>query len=170
MAEPVGARRKTKLAVSVLGKTSTLEVVGDQYQNLYAGEWQEVDTGYVASIIKGILCQGKAFAEVSSLRLGGAAGNDVIGSFFMVNGYFGMQVNSSEERRILFSVWSPFEADDPASIPEEDRIKLLRKGVEVYPGEFGSEGSGGKSYLKQDWKAGSTYKFLLQGKTRRSRA
>ncbi|MCH5600166.1 DUF5077 domain-containing protein [Niabella ginsengisoli] len=38
-------------------------------------------------------------------------GNDIIGSYFMANGfgegYFGMQVNSDTERRILFSVWSP---------------------------------------------------------------
>lgn len=40
-------------------------------------------------------------------------GNDVIGSYFMANGfgegYFGMQVNSETERRVLFSVWSPFD-------------------------------------------------------------
>jgi hypothetical protein len=47
-------------------------------------------------------------------------GNDVMGSYFMANGfaegYFGIQVNSPVERRILFSVWSPFSTDDPKSI------------------------------------------------------
>jgi hypothetical protein len=92
---------------------------------------------------------------------------DKIGSYFMANGfgegYFGIQVNSSTERRVLFSVWSPFHTDDPASIPETHKIKMLKKGENVYTGEFGNEGSGGQSYLKYNWKAGETYKFLLQG-------
>lgn len=95
-------------------------------------------------------------------------GNDVIGSYFMANGfaegYFGMQVNSETERRILFSVWSPFHTDDPASIPADQKIKLLGKGPEVYTGEFGNEGSGGQSYLRFPWKAGNTYRFLLQAR------
>ncbi|PTS96800.1 nematoblast specific protein, partial [Flavobacterium sp. HMWF030] len=33
----------------------------------------------------------------------------------------------------------------------------------VHTGEFGNEGSGGQSYLKYNWKAGNTYKFLLHG-------
>lgn len=94
--------------------------------------------------------------------------NDVIGSYFMANGfgegYFGMQVNSEKERRILFSVWSPFTTDNPGAIPEDQKILLLKKGTGVYTGEFGNEGSGGQSYLKYNWKAGNTYQFLLQGK------
>lgn len=94
-------------------------------------------------------------------------GQDVIGSYFMANGfaegYFGMQVNSARERRILFSVWSPFKTDDPKSIPENQRISLLRKGKDVYAGEFGNEGAGGQSYLKFNWRAGETYRFLLRG-------
>lgn len=92
---------------------------------------------------------------------------DKMGSYFMANGfgegYFGIQVNSATERRILFSVWSPFATDDPKSIPENQRIKMLKKGENVHTGEFGNEGSGGQSYLKYMWKAGTTYKFLLQG-------
>jgi hypothetical protein len=91
--------------------------------------------------------------------------NDVIGSFFMANGfgegYFGMQVNSETERRILFSVWSPYSTDNPDEIPEEYKIKMLKKGKDVYTGEFGNEGSGGQSYLRYNWKAGNTYRFLL---------
>lgn len=99
-------------------------------------------------------------------------GQDQIGSYFMANGfaegYFGMQVNSSTERRILFSVWSPFVTDDPKSIPEEDKIKLLRKGEDVYTGEFGNEGSGGQSFLRYNWKADETYRFLLKGEPDRN--
>ncbi len=94
-------------------------------------------------------------------------GNDVIGSYFMANGfaegYFGIQVNSATERRILFSVWSPYATDNPARIPQELKITLLKKGNHVHAGEFGNEGAGGQSYLVYPWKAGMTYKFLLRG-------
>lgn len=96
------------------------------------------------------------------------AGNDVIGSYFMADGfaegYFGMQVNSLKERRILFSVWSPFSSDNPKEIPADKKIVLLKKGKDVHSGEFGNEGSGGQSYLRYNWKAGETYKFLLRAK------
>lgn len=95
------------------------------------------------------------------------AGQDVIGSYLMANGfaegYFGMQVNSPTERRVLFSVWSPYKTDDPKSIPDDQKIRMLRKGEGVHTGEFGNEGSGGQSYMKYNWKAGNTYRFLLQG-------
>ncbi len=95
-------------------------------------------------------------------------GNDVIGSYFMVNGfaegYFGIQVNSASERRILFSVWSPFHTDNPKDIPDDQKIILLKKGATVKTGEFGNEGAGGQSYMLYDWKSETTYKFLLQAK------
>lgn len=93
-------------------------------------------------------------------------GNDVIGSYYMANGfgqgYFGIQVNSETERRVLFSVWSPFDTQDPKEIPEHQQIKTLQRGKDVHIGEFGNEGSGGQSYLKYPWKAGTTYKFLTR--------
>lgn len=59
-------------------------------------------------------------------------GQDIIGSFFMADGfsegYFGMQVNSENERRILFSIWSPFSTDNPRKVPKEDRITHSEKG------------------------------------------
>ncbi len=95
-------------------------------------------------------------------------GNDPIGSYFMANGfaegYFGIQVNSPTERRILFSVWSPYKTDDPKEIPDDKKIILLKKGKGVHTGEFGNEGSGGQSYLKYNWKSGETYRFLLKAK------
>jgi hypothetical protein len=94
-------------------------------------------------------------------------GNDILGSYFMANGftdgYFGIQVNGPDERRILFSVWSPYKTNNPREIPDDYRIKLLKKGEEVHSGEFGNEGSGGQSYKKFMWKAGTTYGFLLKG-------
>jgi hypothetical protein len=94
-------------------------------------------------------------------------GQDALGTYCMANGfgegYCGMQVNSAKERRILFSVWSPFHTDDPKSIPESERVVLLKKGKEVRAQAFGGEGSGGQSYLIYPWKAGTVYRFLLHG-------
>jgi len=93
-------------------------------------------------------------------------GNDVTGSYFMADGfgegYFGFQVNSISERRILFSVWSPYQTDNPADIPEEYRVMLIRKGEATEIRDFGNEGSGGQSFMIFNWKAGTTYKFLLK--------
>lgn len=95
------------------------------------------------------------------------AGQDAIGTYCMANGfgegYSGMQVNSASERRILFSVWSPFHTDNPKAIPESERVVLLKKGKEVHAQAFGGEGSGGQSYLVYPWKAGAVYRFLLHG-------
>ncbi len=38
---------------------------------------------------------------------------------------------------------------------------MLKKGKSVYTGEFGNEGAGGQSFLKYNWKAENTYRFLL---------
>jgi hypothetical protein len=95
-------------------------------------------------------------------------GQDPIGSYFMANGfgegYFGIQVNSPKERRVLFSVWSPFKTDNPRDIPKDQRIAVLGRGPDVHVGEFGNEGSGGQSYLVYPWKAGTTYRFLTEVK------
>jgi len=96
-------------------------------------------------------------------------GKDPIGSYFMANGfssgYFGMQVNSETERRILFSVWSAYDTQDPNQIPAEYTVEPLGYGTGVTVGEFGGEGSGAQSYLVYDWKPGTTYKFLLKGES-----
>jgi hypothetical protein len=95
-------------------------------------------------------------------------GEDPIGSYFMANGfaegYFGIQVNGPEERRVLFSVWSPFRTDNPRDIPVDQRVALLARGPDVRTGEFGNEGSGGQSFLVYPWKSEVTYRFLTEVK------
>ncbi|MDE5422149.1 DUF3472 domain-containing protein [Ancylomarina sp. DW003] len=97
-------------------------------------------------------------------------GKDPIGSYYMANGfssgYFGMQVNSETERRILFSVWSAYDTQDPNQIPDEYTVEPLGYGSGVTVGEFGGEGSGAQSYWVYDWKPGTTYKFLLKGESK----
>ncbi len=81
-------------------------------------------------------------------------GQDQVGSYFMSNGfnggYFGIQVNSATERRVLFSIWDP----------SVGKTTLVRKGTNVVDNTFGGEGTGGQSYLVFNWQAGTTYKFL----------
>jgi hypothetical protein len=104
--------------------------------------------------------------EFASSEITVPEGEDPLGSYFMANGfgegYFGIQVNSATERRVLFSVWSPFSTDDPAAIPESDRVETLASGPGVRVGAFGGEGSGGQSFLVFPWRAGTTYRFLTR--------
>ena len=80
-------------------------------------------------------------------------------------GYFGMQVNSLTERRIIFSVWdSGDEAVDRKKVDDVNRVKLMDKGEGVYTGDFGNEGTGGHSHLKVMWKTGEKQRFLVTAK------
>jgi hypothetical protein len=80
-------------------------------------------------------------------------------------GYFGMQVNSPTERRIIFSVWdSGNEAIDRDKVGDENRVTLVAKGEGVYSGDFGNEGTGGHSHLKYGWKTGERQRFLVTAK------
>ena len=79
-------------------------------------------------------------------------------------GYFGMQVNSPTERRIIFSVWDAAEggdARDRSTVKEKNHTKLLAKGEGVHASVFGNEGTGGHSHLKYPWKTGETQKFVV---------
>lgn len=89
-------------------------------------------------------------------------------AYYMVNGfnggYFGIQINSPTERRVLFSIWSAFTTDNPKDIPDEFRVKLLNRGDNVTVNDFGNEGSGGQSYWRFNWKAETVYKLLVRAK------
>ncbi len=89
-----------------------------------------------------------------------------VGTYFMAcgwhRGYFGMQVNSATERRIIFSVWdSGSEAADRSRVGEQDRVSLLAKSEGVFSGDFGNEGTGGHSHLVYNWKTGEKQRFLV---------
>ena len=91
---------------------------------------------------------------------------DPTATFYMAcgwhRGYFGMQVNSPTERRIIFSVWdSGNEAVDRAKVADENRVQLVGKGEGVFSGDFGNEGTGGHSHLKYPWKTGEKQRFLV---------
>lgn len=94
---------------------------------------------------------------------------DPVWTFYMAcgwhRGYFGMQVNSPTERRIIFSVWdSGNEGVDRNKVAAENRVNLVGKGEGVYTGDFGNEGTGGHSHLKYMWKTGEKQRFLVTAK------
>lgn len=91
---------------------------------------------------------------------------DIPYSYYMATGfkrgYFGMQVNSKTERRVIFSVWDAGnEAVDRNKVADTNKVKLVAKDDDVIASDFGNEGTGGHSHLVYNWKADSTYKFLV---------
>ncbi len=77
-------------------------------------------------------------------------------------GYFGMQVNSPTERRIIFSVWdSGTVPDERSKVKPEDLVQTTGKGEGVVAEGFGNEGTGGHSHWVYNWKTDSTYRFYV---------
>ena len=96
---------------------------------------------------------------------------DPVATYYMAcgfaRGYFGMQVNSATERRIIFSVWdsgSGQSAKTRTDVSDENRVKLLAKGEDVVASDFGNEGTGGHSHLVYPWKTGQPQKFAVTAK------
>jgi len=96
---------------------------------------------------------------------------DPVATYYMAcgfaRGYFGMQVNSTSERRIIFSVWdaaSGQSAKDRSSVAADDQTQLLGKGEGVEASVFGNEGTGGHSHLVYPWKTGQAQRFVLTAK------
>jgi hypothetical protein len=94
---------------------------------------------------------------------------DPVWTYYMATGwqrgYFGMQVNSASERRVIFSVWDAGkEAKDRSKVGEGDRVALVAKGEGVVASDFGNEGTGGHSHLVYPWQLGGTFRFLLHAR------
>jgi len=94
--------------------------------------------------------------------------DDPVATYYMAcgfsRGYFGMQVNSKSERRIIFSVWDAADgtsAKDRSTVASDNYTQLLAKGEGVEASVFGNEGTGGHSHLVYNWKTGSTQKFFV---------
>ncbi len=96
---------------------------------------------------------------------------DPVATYYMAcgftRGYFGMQVNSLKERRIIFSIWDAGtgqNAKDRSSVSADNQTKLIAKGPGVEAGVFGNEGTGGHSHLVYPWKTGEAQKFVVTAK------
>ncbi len=117
---------------------------------------------HLAYPVQGITNIDAFYCEVTAIE-------DPIWTFYMAcgwhRGYFGMQVNSPAERRIIFSVWdSGNEAINRDKVQAENRVRLVAKGEGVYAGDFGNEGTGGHSHLKFMWKTGERQRFYITAK------
>ena len=93
-------------------------------------------------------------------------GFDPIHTYYMAcgfaRGYFGIQVNSEHERRVIFSVWDAGnEAVDRSKVADSNKVQLMAKGEDVIAEGFGNEGTGGHSHWVYPWNTDSTYKFLV---------
>ena len=88
------------------------------------------------------------------------------GTYFMVcgwsKGYFGIQELGDGKKLVIFSVWDPTAGDDPATVPDEKRVKMLHKDDAVRVKRFGNEGTGGQSFFDYQWQQGQTYRFLVK--------
>ena len=110
-------------------------------------------------------------AEVALFYNEVTAVEEPVSTYYMAcgfaRGYFGMQVNSPTERRIIFSVWDAAagqKAKDRTTVSKEDQTQLLAKGPGVTASVFGNEGTGGHSHLIYPWKTGQPQKFVLTAK------
>jgi len=93
-------------------------------------------------------------------------GADYLHSYYMAcgfaRGYFGIQVNSATERRVIFSVWDAGkETADRNKVADSNKVQLLAKGDDVFADDFGNEGTGGHSHWVYPWKTNQTYKLLV---------
>jgi hypothetical protein len=82
-------------------------------------------------------------------------------------GYLGLQNNTDEWRRILFSVWDQIDTDvynkAERPLPVDSLVSLVDKGDSIQANGFGGEGTGGQSYRQhaQTWREGIPVKFLF---------
>ena len=143
-------------AVIVGGKMQDVSYVAPKFSTHFGRRGPSVHLGYVLP---------KEDVEWFYNEITVPEEGDIPSSYYMAcgfgQGYFGMQNNSPHPRRILFSVWSPFETNNPAEIPDSLRVTLMKKGENTTVNDFGNEGSGGQSYLHYEWKPGERCRFLM---------
>jgi hypothetical protein len=87
------------------------------------------------------------------------------GTYFMAagwsKGYFGIQELAKGKKLVLFSVWDPTAGDDPKTVDDTKRVRMLHKDEAARVQRFGGEGTGGQCFFDYDWKIGQTYRFLV---------
>ncbi len=89
------------------------------------------------------------------------------GTYFCVcgfnHGYFGIQELIEPGRKVvIFSVWDPGNQNNPNTVAEDRRVKVIYGGEDVRISRFGNEGTGGKSMFDYQWKVGERYKCLVK--------
>ena len=74
-------------------------------------------------------------------------------------GHLGMQELANGKKVIIFSVLEHKNGRISKNVPENMRVKLIRKGDDV---RFSSEGSGGQSFYDYDWQIREKVSFLVK--------
>ena len=130
-------------------------------------QFSDIERRNASSVHLGYPVPGKSKDEIEWFYIEITPKTDPLYSYYMATGfsrgYFGMQVNSASERRLIFSVWDAGnEAVDRSKVAESDRVKLLATGEHVVASGFGNEGTGGHSHLQYAWKLGGRFRFLVR--------
>src|SRR5579859_5855307 len=91
----------------------------------------------------------------------------VNGSYFMAcgwnTGYFGIQqLESPEDKVVLFSVWDPGKGDDQNATAKEDQVETTYQAPDVKVKRFGGEGTGGQCLWRYHWHIGETNHFIIR--------
>jgi hypothetical protein len=68
-------------------------------------------------------------------------------------GYCGIQHNSEQEKRTIFSIWDTSPTLHP---------KVTAADPQTLHGRFGGEGEGGHTHMLWPWKTGETFQFFVQ--------
>ena len=88
------------------------------------------------------------------------------GTYFMAcgfrMGYFGIQEQSNGRKVVIFSVWDPGGQDDPNTVEDEKRVRVLHHDPDVKVKRFGGEGTGGQSFFEYKWEVGERYRFKVK--------
>ena len=105
-------------------------------------------------------------AQAAALYNEVKARTSVPGTYFCAmnfdDGYIGFQEQSNGRKVIIFSIWDPVShGDNPNSVPEEERTKLLKLGENARAGRFGGEGTGGQSFVDYPCEVGENMRFLV---------
>lgn len=64
-------------------------------------------------------------------------GWDTQGAYFMTNGWSVGYSGFQTADRVLISVWSPYDTNDPKSIPADCTVQIMQLGVGIKPNVFG---------------------------------
>lgn len=122
--------------------------------------------------LKGIACRSvhlgysgkEAIAFYNEVKVRHSAPGTYFCAIGWNQGYFGIQELPDGKKLAIFSVWDNAQGDDPNLIPNEQRVRLVRKGEGVRVGRFGGEGTGGQSFYRWNWDLDQTVAFLVTAK------
>jgi len=76
-------------------------------------------------------------------------------------GYFGMQEHSAKDM-VIFSVWDSSGAHDSDSAAPDERVEVVYGNPKAAIRRFAGEGTGAQCKYPYAWRAGETYRFLVQ--------